>query len=516
MNPKTLCSPVLLCLLLLSGAGWAQEPSAETDERLVEGSASDGLTQHHQLVCGGRFCVWSRTETIGPCFVGTCYSYSLVVTDRKGKPLGASSDETGLSNGRARFVGPRQVEFVGLVSLEEDNGDDPEGRRREVGFGAAMMWRRLITLSQDGSKITSDTRESLSPKHQALLERRLEKQRAPAEPKIKGRIPEAVLAKARTLCADGNTEGNEELKPTLYECHGGGACVLVLEKTSESSYKELSCALKVKNGNVEHLELGTLLGEDEQQYVFSLDATRYCFTCTLCGYRGSSGGTQCISRERPGHMAFLATAGLHVDSAQSYPVQQASSASAGAASALTVHAHTVGHVSWGLDNWRDAKDLSLAWQAMRVGEDLRFQVEVEDELLQPAGDGPAVHSDHLELDFTGPRAHLKLGVLLAEDGKVQLRLWKRGEGTKAQEVDEPYAAAGTWSKTERGYRVEVSLPLAPLREALGDTKTYGFAMVASDADEKKRQETLLGNRGSLDFWDEYPPAIEEYNRVRTR
>ncbi len=45
-------------------------------------------------------------------------------------------------------------------------------------------------------------------------------------------------------------------------------------------------------------------------------------------------------------------------------------------------------------------------------------------------------------------------------------------------------------------------------------KTYIFSIVASDADEKKRQETLLGNKGSLDFWDEYPPTIEEYNRVR--
>jgi hypothetical protein len=272
----------------------------------------------------------------------------------------------------------------------------------------------------------------------------------------------------------------------------------------------------VKGGNVEHLDVDTVLGEDAQPYVFSLNTARYCFTCTICGYRGSSGGTQCISRERPDHMAFVETAGLHVDSGQSYPVQKASSASVGAAAALTVHAYTGAHVSWGLDNWRDAKDLSLAWQAMRVGEDLRFQVEVEDELLQPASDGPAVHSDHLELDFTGPRAQLKLGVLLAAEGKAQLRLWKRGEGTKAQEVDEPYAAAGTWSKTERGYRVEVSLPLAPLREALGDKKTYEFAMVASDADDKKRQETLLGNKGSLDFWDEYPPTLEEYNRVRAR
>ena len=35
-------------------------------------------------------------------------------------------------------------------------------------------------------------------------------------------------------------------------------------------------------------------------------------------------------------------------------------------------------------------------------------------------------------------------------------------------------------------------------------------LVASDADEKGRQETLLGTRGSLRFWDEYPPTIEDY------
>ncbi len=214
-------------------------------------------------------------------------------------------------------------------------------------------------------------------------------------------------------------------------------------------------------------------------------------------------------------MAFVETAGLHVDSALSYPVHKAGSASAGAAVALTVHASSVAHVSWGLDNWRDAKDLSLTWQAMRVGEDLRVHAEIEDELLQPAGDGPAVHSDHLEIDVMGARGHLRLGVLLAADGKVQLRLWKRGAVGQVREVDEEYAAAGTWSKTERGYRVEVSLPLAPLREAVGARKTWLFELQASDADEKKRQETLLGNKGSLDFWDEYPPTIEEYNRVRT-
>ena len=223
----------------------------------------------------------------------------------------------------------------------------------------------------------------------------------------------------------------------------------------------------------------------------------------------------CSPWTRPDHMAFVDTAGLHVDSAESYPVHPAGTASAGTAAALTVHAYALGHVSWGFEHWQGAKDLSLVWQAMRVGEDLRFHAEVEDDVLQPAGEGPAVHSDHLELDFMGTRVHLKLGVLLAADGKVQLRLWKQGAPGQMREVDEAYAAAGTWSKTERGYRVEVSLPLAPLRESLGDRKTYGFGMVVSDADEKKRQETLLGNKGSLDFWDEYPPTLEEYNRVRT-
>jgi hypothetical protein len=71
MNPKTVCSPVLLSLLLLSGAVRAQEPSAETDERFVEGSAPDGMTTRNRLACGSRFCVWSSTESMGPCFVGT-------------------------------------------------------------------------------------------------------------------------------------------------------------------------------------------------------------------------------------------------------------------------------------------------------------------------------------------------------------------------------------------------------------------------------------------------------------
>lgn len=509
MNWKTLCSPILL-VLLLSGAVEAQEASPEPDERFVEGSTADGLTTRRRLVCGSRFCVWSSTESLGPCFVGTCYSTTLAVTDRKGKPLGGYSEETDLIEGRARFLGPGQVEFVGLASLEENNGDDPEGRRREVGFGASLMRRRLMTISQDGSAITSDTRKWLSPKHHALLERRLTSQRASAEPKIKGRIPDTVLAKARKACG---SKGNEEVKPTLFECHGGGFCVLVLDSTAEErSSEQSSCVLKVKGDNVEHLSLGALL--DDQPYLFSLDAGRYCFTCTICGYRGSSGSTQCISRQRPDHMAFVETAGLHVDSGLSYPVHRAGSASAGAADALTVHAYSSAHVSWGLDNWRDEKDLSLAWQAMRVGEELRFHAEIEDDLLQPAGEGPAVHSDHLELDFMGAGGHLKLGVLLAKDGQVQLRLWKRGAVGQVREVDEDHAAAGTWSKTERGYRVEVSLPLEPLREALGTRKTYIFSIMASDADEKKRQETLLGNKGSLDFWDEYPPTIEEYNRVR--
>jgi hypothetical protein len=37
--------------------------------------------------------------------------------------------------------------------------------------------------------------------------------------------------------------------------------------------------------------------------------------------------------------------------------------------------------------------------------------------------------------------------------------------------------------------------------------------VASDADEKGRQKTLMGTEGTLYLWDEYPPTIEEYLRT---
>ena len=84
--------------------------------------------------------------------------------------------------------------------------------------------------------------------------------------------------------------------------------------------------------------------------------------------------------------------------------------------------------------------------------------------------------------------HLKLGVLLASDGKVQARLWKRGEKAKDQDVDEEYAASGTWTRTERGYAVDVSVPLEPLRKALGARRSFLFDLVASDADEKGRLE----------------------------
>lgn len=108
---------------------------------------------------------------------------------------------------------------------------------------------------------------------------------------------------------------------------------------------------------------------------------------------------------------------------------------------------------------------------------------------------------------------------LRGDGRAACRLGEvlpGSEGRLCRGGGGGYAAAGSWSKTEHGYRVDVSLPLAPLREAVGARKTLGFVILASDADEEKRQETLLGNDGSLDFWDEYPPSIEEYTQVRGR
>jgi hypothetical protein len=275
--------------------------------------------------------------------------------------------------------------------------------------------------------------------------------------------------------------------------------------------------LEVREQQVRLLPIEKLVEHADQ---LQLGKGRACFVDSEGGIRGGPGDEQCISRDMPGRMAFLDTQGLHLEGGRGYPVRKADSTAEGRKLAPVVHAFTAAQVTWGLEAWRGEKDLSLAWQAMRVGEALQLHVEVDDDMLLPLDSGKAVNTDHLELDFWPSQEAaykkqgmlLKLGVLLAGEGRAQVRAWKRRAGGQDQDVDEEYPASGTWARTERGYVVDVSLPVEPLREQLGPQPPFVLGMMASDADEKGRQETLLGTRGSLRFWDEYPPTIEEYLR----
>lgn len=70
-----------------------------------------------------------------------------------------------------------------------------------------------------------------------------------------------------------------------------------------------------------------------------------------------------------------------------------------------------------------------------------------------------------------------------------------------------------WRRSERGYGVDHSLPLASVQEGevlLGS----GFTVSVSDADEAGQQETLMGNTGMLRFWTEYPHTVEEFQSSR--
>lgn len=124
---------------------------------------------------------------------------------------------------------------------------------------------------------------------------------------------------------------------------------------------------------------------------------------------------------------------------------------------------------------------------------------------RPFSTGTGVNSDHLELTVwrRADSVLRKLGVLLGANGQLQVRLWMDG-------ADERYAAGkGTWRRTRRGYAVDLSLERAVFQE-LEPLIAVRLGVEVSDADARGRQETLMGNRGSLRFWSEYPPTLDEY------
>jgi hypothetical protein len=490
----------VLCVLL-AGSNAAADPPSEQGETLVEGG--DDSSTRHRLVCGSQFCLWHVSSYLGGCSEEDCNSHDLVVSDRKGRSLGGSTNFSRAAS--VRFLSPRQAEIITFVDLITHN---PGGQPWDAGINATLMLRNVVDISPDGSSVKAGTPTWASPERHKRLEKLVAASEGAENPKLAEPVPDALLAKAKAACGSEDPPG-----PLHHECRKG-TCVLVLGGDQENSIIPV-CVLEVKGQNPRLLPIGKLVEEADR---FTPFPARYCFVRSNGGIRGGPGDEQCISRAQPSRMAFVETKGLHLESGHHYPVRKVDSVAAGREIAPTVHAYTAAQVRWGLDAWKGEKDLSLAWQAMRVGDDLQLHVEVDDDVLVPAGKGPAVHTDHLELDFWDPRSellekrdrHLKLGVLLADEGKVQARLWKRGEKGKDQDADEEYAASGTWARTERGYSVDISVPLEPLRKALGARRSFLFDLTASDADDKGRQKTLLGDRGSLRFWDEDPPTIEDY------
>ncbi|WNG59508.1 hypothetical protein F0U59_35955 [Archangium gephyra] len=256
-----------------------------------------------------------------------------------------------------------------------------------------------------------------------------------------------------------------------------------------------------------------ILEEASGASFLELTPTSYVFTHCDGAY-GTRGTQYAVSRTRPDQKPFTATQGLHVEGSEPYPVRQAKSVQAARALAPTVHAYTRAHITWGRDAWRDERDLSLAWQLMRVGPELRLHAEVEDDVLVPFSTGTGVHSDHLELAVGGDSAgSFKLGVRLAPEGRLQVRLWQRKEGDTMRDVEEAFAAAsGTWRRRERGYEVDLTLPLSSVQDP-ASPYSRRLTVLVSDADTAGKQETLMGHTGTLRFWSEYPPSAEEYQRA---
>jgi hypothetical protein len=494
---------------LCAGGSARADPPAETGAQLVE--SKDDTQRVQRLDCGSQFCVWHVSQYMGGCSGEDCNSHDLVVSDLKGRALEASTNFAPLS--AVRFVGARQIELATPSDLIEHN---PGGKPWDPGIGTTLIKRRLLTLSPDGAQFVSDSGEAWfsSERHKKLQQLLFPPGKAPEQPGLKSRVNQAVLPKAQAAC------GSEaQLEVLHHECHKE-SCLLVLGEKAEESLR-LGCVLEVKGQQVSRLPIDKLVENADE---FSLDASRYCFVWSGGGIRGGPGDEQCISRAQPRRMAFVETKGLHLESGEGYPVRKADSLAAGRELAPTVHAFTALHVSWGDHAWRGEKDLSLVWQAMRVGDALQLHVEVDDDVLVPLDKGAAVHTDHLEFEFWGPQGfphekkgvRLKLGALLAGEGKVQVRVWKRGKDAQDRDVDEAYAATGTWARTQRGYTVDLSLPVEALRKELATQRPWDFTLQASDADEKGRQKALMGTRGSLRFWDEYPPTIEEYVRATGR
>ncbi|WP_395812177.1 hypothetical protein [Archangium minus] len=507
VNPwaRALSAWALVSALSLSWSPSALAQGETTGERLVENK--DPLNRTERLDCQGAFCVWWNSWH-SACSGEYCFFDTLYVTDREGHVVSEHANDkspVGQYTHEVRFIAPRRIEIL------EHKG--PFNHEREIGAetGVDPSWvrREVWNLSSDGKTLTQDPKAVREPDWKRQPQAPAPSRRPPPKPEVpslKVPVKEAVLAKARAAC-----ESSDGRYPLHHECRRG-SCVLVL--SSQPEYDELSCRqilcpVLVKGSQVRALPLS------EEVVRLELTPTEYVFTACDGPY-GSLGSQLTLLRARPEFMVFSGTEGLHVEGSEPYPVREAKSFEAARALAPTVHAYTRFHIPWGRDAWRDEHDLSLAWQLMRVDGQLRLHAEVDDDVLVPFTTGTGVHSDHLELTVSRGRTRaeaFKLGVLLAPEGKLQVRLWQREEGGKKRDVEEAFAAArGTWRKRERGYEVELDLPLDSVRDPAAPLVSH-LSVFVSDADKAHKQETLMGHEGSLRFWTEYPPSLEEYQRT---
>ncbi|MBZ4407180.1 hypothetical protein K8640_03080 [Myxococcus sp. XM-1-1-1] len=467
-----------------------------------EGGAYYGLDTQKRIACEGRLCLWRVVQSMGPCFYGLCTSQQMVMSDREGRFLGAAHDLDAWSPSTLRFIDAGHVEVV-TTSRNEPfsipaNALDPTAVSRQV-----------LKVASDGSRFIAAPLRT--PKWTKPAARR---GKAPVDPKPPRSLPvdDALLARARALCRE-----DLRFNPVDHACRDG-TCFLLLsggEPSSEADTEDASppaeaglkgpfCGLLVRGDDLQSL------GFDEDGVEVQVSSTAYALSGPV-GARGSMEHMETLSRSRPGYMVFSDTVGAVVDGIRPYPVRSAQSTEAALALAPTAQAYTPAHITWGLAGWKDAEDLAFAWRLARVGGALALHVEVHDDRVVPLGTGTGVHSDHVEFTVhrmrtPGAFSELKLGLLLAAGGKVEARDW-------TGEANTPFPAIqGTWRKRPRGYEMTLTLPLADLLGAAEPNISLGVSLAVSDADARGKQETLMKHSGTLMFWTEYPPSIDEYRR----
>ncbi|MFY2563098.1 hypothetical protein ACN469_36220 [Corallococcus terminator] len=498
-----------LCLWLVSMAVLASssEPPFEKGTVLVERPddpfSNTGSVQ--RISCEGRFCLWRVVDELGACTQGYCSNKLMVLSDLQGRFVGAMHGLHGWSPSVLRFIDAEHVEVV-------TRSRDEPATVPDVGMDPTRVYRQVLKVSRDGSRFTKVPSQAPT---WTMPDARREDARAVSNPPKPRPVSDKLLAQARArcLCPEGECRKGARFTPVEYVCQGA-ACMLLLSAFEPSP--DGQDASSAPEGSVEGPLCGVLVKGGEVQSVLIDSYPTYVVVSPgayeVMGPVGVRGATELIrklDRGRPGYLIFSDTVGATVEGIRPYPVRFAQSAEDALSLAPTVQAYTQAHVSWGLAGWKDADDLAFAWRLARVGEALALHVEVHDDKVVALGTGTGLHSDHLELTVwqtgaSGPRAELKLGLLLVAGGTVKARDWT-GNADKALP-----SIQGTWRKRPRGYEMTLTLSLADLGVS-EPLRTLGVEVAVSDADARGKQETLMKHDGVLHFWEEYPPSVAEYD-----